>query len=179
MLVSSAGMPDFAANGLRAPDAPFGTANSFHRYSLDPDQSPDRFSRPASAALRRRHEGAKDGRRIRRQFWFLDDDEPECSVEHVRVTASIENCARCERQVRLSSLQSLFARCVSALGLGSSARSGETPSVGRAVPAHSRERSERRRLIKLLSVGCLPPSISSSPGFPRSRGRASGASPAT
>ncbi len=39
------------------------------------------------------------------------------------------------------------------------------------------KRSERRRLIKLLSAGWLPPSVSSSLGYPRSRGRASGAKP--
>jgi hypothetical protein len=37
----------------------------------------------------------------------------------------------------------------------------------------------RRRLIRLLSAGWVPPSVSSSRGFPRSRGRASGSGPAT
>ena len=49
------------------------------------------------------------------------------------------------------------------------------PSARKALAAQSWERSERRRLIKLLSAGWLPPSVSSSRGFPRSRGRASGA----
>ena len=56
---------------------------------------------------------------------------------------------------------------------------GGRPSARKALAAQSWERSERRRLIKLLSAGWLPPSVSSSRGFPRSRGRASGASPAT
>jgi hypothetical protein len=46
------------------------------------------------------------------------------------------------------------------------ARSAEEPSVREAVAAQSWERSERRRLIKLLSAGWLPPSVSSSRGFP-------------
>ena len=47
------------------------------------------------------------------------------------------------------------------------------------MAAQGWEWSERRRLIRLLSAGWLPPSVSSSRGFPRSRGRASGGSPAT
>ena len=49
----------------------------------------------------------------------------------------------------------------------------------KAMAAQSWERSERRRLIKLLSAGWVPPSVSSSRGFPLSKGRASGANPAT
>jgi len=49
----------------------------------------------------------------------------------------------------------------------------------RSLTAQSWERSERRRLIKLLSAGWLPPSVFSSRGFPRSRGRVSGVSSAT
>jgi hypothetical protein len=56
---------------------------------------------------------------------------------------------------------------------------GGKPPVRDAVAAQSWEWSERRRLIRLLSAGWLPSSVSSSRGFPLSRGRASGGSPAT
>jgi hypothetical protein len=39
--------------------------------------------------------------------------------------------------------------------------------------------AQRRRSIKLLFAGWLPPSVLSSRGFPRSRRRASGSGPAT
>jgi hypothetical protein len=44
---------------------------------------------------------------------------------------------------------------------------GGEPSARKASAAQSWERSERRRLIKLLSAGWLPPSVSTSRGFPR------------
>src|ERR1700690_2686318 len=56
---------------------------------------------------------------------------------------------------------------------------GGKPPVRDAIAAQSWEWSERRRLISLLSAGWLPPSVSTSRGFPRSRGRASGQGPAT
>ena len=47
------------------------------------------------------------------------------------------------------------------------------------MAAQGWEWSERRRLIRLLSAGWLLPSVSSSRGFPRPRGRASDGSRAT
>ena len=53
--------------------------------------------------------------------------------------------------------------------------SNEIAVGGIGQNCQSRERSLRRRWIRLLSAGWLPPSVSTSRGFPRSRGRASGA----